>query len=115
MQTALERLQLAQQKLEATRTISDTAKRRRVDLEQPTGATKLDHIDLDNTNKREARGAFPRWKCWALVQVAPQCVLLCVDCCCVHAGILWVRLVHEGGQDAAPLVVLFSRQPHAVA
>jgi hypothetical protein len=92
VQTALASVQELRQEIEATKTVSESIKRRRVstDTEQPTEPTSLEHIDIDNVTKREAHGAFPRWKCWALVQVAPHCVLLCVtvacvDCCCVQA------------------------------
>jgi hypothetical protein len=85
VQTALARVQELRQEIEATKTVCESVKRRRVgiDTEQPTEPTSLEHIDIDNVTKREARGAFPRWKCWALVQVAPHYLLLCVDCCCV--------------------------------
>lgn len=88
--------------------ITRGGKRRRAEQAEPT-------IDLDNITKREARGAFSRWKCWALVQVVadvPCCsVMIAVSC----AGVRRIRILHEGSysQDAAHLVVFLFRLSHA--
>ena len=69
--TAIIRVQQLTEQLEAATSPADSVKRRRVETSamEPTEPTQLNQSDIDNLTKRVARGAFPPWKCWALVQV----------------------------------------------
>ena len=71
MDTAMIRVQRLTEQLEAATSPADSVERRRVETAatEPTEPTQLDQTDIDNITKRVARGAFPSWKCWALVQV----------------------------------------------